>query len=75
MQVANLQWDSTVNNLLFHVLDNPGHGKEFNSTYTDGDGDLRGDNYYDSPPPCRQDPRVEITDALSKLKTQFNVTK
>lgn len=33
VQAAKLSWNPNDTNIVFHVLDEPGHGKEFNDTY------------------------------------------
>lgn len=70
MQASQLQWDPTCTNILFHVLDDPGHGIEFNDSYLDSK-----DNYFNFPPSGRRDPHEEICEALRILKVDCNVKK
>lgn len=70
MQIAKLKWNPRSTNILFHVLDDPGHGKDFNDTYLG-----TSDRFFTTPPPGRRDPKVEIMEALKALRNKCNVQK
>lgn len=71
-QVASLQWDPSCTNVIFHIFDEPGHGKEFHDL---GNG-RNVDDYYEGPAPGRRDPAVEILEAVTRLKSEeCNVLK
>lgn len=73
LQICNMDgWDPTCNNIVFHIFDDPGHGKKFHSMFPPGV--KGGDKYWDAPPSGRRPPEEEIAEAFTMLK-QNNVIK
>ncbi|KAF5827231.1 hypothetical protein DUNSADRAFT_1113 [Dunaliella salina] len=69
LKVSQLNFDKQRLNMVFHILNDPGHGHEFNDTYSE-------DEYLDHPPPPpREDPALEIARAFKILKQECNVVK
>lgn len=85
IQVPQLTgWHVQHPTILFHVFDDPGHGRRFHDTYNPSKKYLPAklkekeklvDRYYDAPPEGRRDPSEEIQEALDKLKNELHVIK
>lgn len=67
-QVAHLPgWDKRRNNIVFHIFDDPGHGRDFHYFAEPGAPLNAPDSYLDEPPSGRLPPAEEIQHAFSML--------
>ncbi|KAF5842110.1 hypothetical protein DUNSADRAFT_9069, partial [Dunaliella salina] len=72
LEVSRLNFDAFRSHVLFHIFDDPGHGKEFND-YPEGHDKYM--DYIRKKGLSRKDPAAEIEEAITKLKQECNVVK
>ena len=78
MEASTFSWEQPLR-AIFHIVEAPAHGRVMHDGVLDSrtkNYDVRHvDYYYERPPPGRDDPAIEIGDALAKLHGETRVER